>query len=309
MDDRDQGAAPGGLFDEDTMRRLRLTPVSTAERASVDEWRRRRPPKPRPKYSWSTRPRPLWLWIVADQVILQFVKRVVIGWPLPPPGEFDVAQRYWANFIANSLIGLPMFIAFMVVWRSNAVASAAGRVSGSRRAPRPDRSLFDGPGTPAGGTSGALVVCPHCGVRVLPTAGRCPACLAPIDGAPPPAGIDGVPPPAGDDVALLDDAAIQVRDGVTRSQVVAGLTARGMEVREAAALVSRLERATAAADRASGWRVALIGAIVGLVGVAATALSYQSAVRNGGDTYWILWGPMLLGAILLWYGMARATEG
>jgi hypothetical protein len=55
--------------------------------------------------------------------------------------------------------------------------------------------------------------------------------------------------------------------------------------------------------RASRSHHILVGSILLVVGIAITAVTYDSASQQGG-TYIIAWGPMVYGAIRLFKGLA-----
>ncbi len=61
-------------------------------------------------------PGPIWIWLVAAIAVPQVVKRVFIGWPLPKAEDFNFGSRFVDNLVANSLLGLPIFVVFLIAF-------------------------------------------------------------------------------------------------------------------------------------------------------------------------------------------------
>jgi hypothetical protein len=68
--------------------------------------------QPKKKFRWP----PLTpLWVLALFVV-PMVLKPMLGWPgPPPPGPFDATTRFWQHFLADSALGLPVFIPFMAI--------------------------------------------------------------------------------------------------------------------------------------------------------------------------------------------------
>ena len=147
-----------------------------------------------------------------------------------------------------------------------------------------------------------LMDCPHCRTRVLPLAGRiCPACRRNVD--------EPDPGPTPEQVvgAAYGFAAGQMRDGVAPAEIREGLAQRGLGAEAAAAVVGDLERAKVKVERREGRRNLILGALLIVVGLGATAYSYQSAAAAGGGKYVFFWGAVVCGVIQFLRGLSQAT--
>ena len=58
-------------------------------------------------------PGPFWMWLIAAVVLSQFVKRGIVGWPLPK--DFDFGSRFVDNFLANMIYGLPVLVVYLLI--------------------------------------------------------------------------------------------------------------------------------------------------------------------------------------------------
>jgi len=74
-------------------------------------------PPDKPKFRW---PPLTILWIAAIFIVPEILKRA-LGWPGPPPrGHFDAGARFLEHLMADFVLGLPIFIPFMIlIWWYN----------------------------------------------------------------------------------------------------------------------------------------------------------------------------------------------
>ena len=68
-------------------------------------------------------PGPIWLWMVIAVLFAQVGKRAIGGWPLPK--QFNFGSRFFENFVANLVWGLPVLavLAIATIWMNRRSAS------------------------------------------------------------------------------------------------------------------------------------------------------------------------------------------
>jgi hypothetical protein len=149
----------------------------------------------------------------------------------------------------------------------------------------------------------ALVDCPHCRTRVLPMAERrCPACRKNVDAAPDPG-----PTPEQVSEAAYGLAAVQLRDGVSPSEIQAGLTHQGLDAEAAATVVGNLKQVQAKAHKDAAQKNMLLGALWCIGGLVVTVATYGAASGPGGGRYVIAWGAIVFGAAQFVRGLIQSA--
>jgi hypothetical protein len=97
-----------------------------------------------------------------------------------------------------------------------------------------------------------------------------------------------------------------LRQGMPRAAVEEVLRSWGFDAAAASAIV---ERANQLKDerRVAGRRHMIMGAVVCVIGIVVTAVSY-SAAEGGGGSYVVAWGAIVFGAIQFFRGLIQASE-
>ena len=97
-----------------------------------------------------------------------------------------------------------------------------------------------------------------------------------------------------------------MRQGMPAAKVEEVLRAQGFDAAAASAIVTEANR-TKDERRAAAKRGMIIGAVISGIGIAVTVGTYLAAA-NGGGTYVVWWGLIVVGAIRFFRGLNQLTD-
>jgi len=103
-------------------------------------------------------------------------------------------------------------------------------------------------------------------------------------------------------------AAEMMGEGKTGAEIESALTEKGLDRETAQAVVGNLNAVAAEAgseaNKQTGLKHMGMGALWGIGGAVVTAVTY-SAASEGGGTYMVAWGAMVIGGLEFLYGVFK----
>ena len=96
-----------------------------------------------------------------------------------------------------------------------------------------------------------------------------------------------------------------LRQGMPRAAVEEVLRAQGFDAAAASSIVERADQAKNE-RRVAGRRHMIVGAIICVLGIVVTAMTYSGAGHGGSYVIW--WGAIVFGAIRIFRGLSQMTD-
>ena len=96
-----------------------------------------------------------------------------------------------------------------------------------------------------------------------------------------------------------------LRQGMPRAVVEEVLRSQGFDAATASSIVERADRAKNE-RRVAGRRHMIVGAIICVLGIVVTAITYSSAEHGGSYVIW--WGAIAFGGLQFFRGLIQATD-
>lgn len=112
------------------------------------------------------------------------------------------------------------------------------------------------------------------------------------------------PQPSNDELisAVYSFAIDLMKQGLSNAEVIAALVAKGLDDDTSAFIVNNLARVRSQVMRKVALRNMGIGAVVFIIGLAITVVTYTAASSTGGSAI-ITWGAVIFGAIQFFRGL------